>query len=155
MESFTINKFIVVLLFCIYGHANTVTGEIRVVGYRCFGVKDGNTANGTPIEISDCNGTPAQHWTIESDGTIRALSKCLDVLAGLTGKETPLQLWDCNGTDAQNFKLLPDGQIVNIKSNLCVDVKNPANSNGARLQMNTCNGSANEKFIRSEYGCGK
>lgn len=54
----------------------TKSGQIKEIGGRCLDVTNARTENQTPIQIYDCNGTSAQDWTLESDGTIKALGKC-------------------------------------------------------------------------------
>ena len=77
-----------------------------ITGYggKCVDVAGANTANGTPVQLWDCNGTAAQRWTIGADGTIRALGKCMDVSGGSTANGARVQLWDCNGTGAQRWQ---------------------------------------------------
>ncbi|MGW6640718.1 family 16 glycosylhydrolase, partial [Streptomyces cyaneofuscatus] len=74
---------------------------IRGIGGKCVDVAGASSANGTAVQLYDCNGTGAQQWDVRSDGTIRALGKCLDAKDGATANGTLVQLWDCNGTAAQ------------------------------------------------------
>jgi Ricin-type beta-trefoil lectin domain len=48
---------------------------------KCLDVRGGGTADGTPVQIFDCNGTGAQQWIYTGTGTIFNLrsGKCLDV----------------------------------------------------------------------------
>ncbi len=50
---------------------------IRGLAGKCVDVAGASSANGTPVQLYDCNGTGAQAWTVGSDGTLRALGKCL------------------------------------------------------------------------------
>src|SRR6185295_6290723 len=60
-------------------------GPITGLGGKCVDVAGAATANGTAIQLYDCNGTAAQRWTVgNDDGSIRALGKCLDVTAAST-----------------------------------------------------------------------
>ena len=61
------------------GPAAAATGAITGYGGKCVDVAGASTANGTAVQLYDCNGTAAQQWTVGTDGTIRALGKCLDV----------------------------------------------------------------------------
>lgn len=69
-------------------HVSVTTGDtatgaaIRGLAGKCVDVAGANPANGTAVQLYDCNGTAAQQWTVGSDGTIRALGKCLDVTGG-------------------------------------------------------------------------
>lgn len=121
-------------------------GAIRGLAGKCVDVAGANTANGTPVQLYDCNGTAAQRWTVGSDGTIRALGKCLDVTSGGTADGTPVQLWDCNGTAAQRWVVTAARDIVNPQADKCLDVTGNNSANGTRLQIWTCAGTANQKW---------
>lgn len=41
-----------------------------------------------------------------------------------------------------------DGTIVGVQSRLCPDFNGQATANGARVQLWTCNGGANQKWNR-------
>ena len=129
---------------------NTASGGVGrpIIGYggKCVDVNAANPANGTAIQLWDCNGTSAQQWTVGSDGTIRALGKCMDVTAAGTADGTKIQLYDCNGTAAQRWVLTAARDIVNPNSNKCLDATGPSSANGTRLQIWTCAGTANQKW---------
>jgi hypothetical protein len=122
------------------------TGPITGYGGTCVDVNAANTANGTAIQLYDCNGTPAQRWTIGSDGTIRALGKCMDVQWGGTANGTKIQLWDCNGTGAQQWRVSAARDIVNPQANKCLDATNWSSANFTPLQIWDCTGGANQKW---------
>ena len=115
---------------------------------RCIDVPSSNAADGNRLQIWDCNGTGAQQWTINADGSIRALGKCMDVSGGSTADGAAVQLWTCNGSGAQKFTLNAAGDLVNIQANKCVDVQNAATASGSKLQLWTCTGGANQKWHR-------
>ncbi|MFJ5262211.1 ricin-type beta-trefoil lectin domain protein [Streptomyces sp. NPDC088387] len=119
---------------------------IRGLAGKCADVAGGNSANGTPVQLYDCNGSSAQQWTVGSDGTIRVLGKCLDATGNGTADGTQLQLWDCNGSGAQRWAVSGAQDIVNIQANKCMDVTGANSANGTRLQLWTCNGSAAQKW---------
>lgn len=119
---------------------------IRGLAGKCVDVAGANTANGTPVQLYDCNGTAAQRWTVGADGTIRALGKCLDVASGGTADGTPTQLWDCNGTAAQRWVVTAARDIVNPQADKCLDATGNSSANGTRLQIWTCTGGANQKW---------
>ncbi|WNI19062.1 ricin-type beta-trefoil lectin domain protein [Actinacidiphila sp. ITFR-21] len=121
------------------GHA--ITG----IGGKCVDVAAASSANGTAIQLYDCNGTTAQQWT-STDGTLRALGKCLDVTAAGTANGTAVQLYDCNGTAAQQWVVTAAHDIVNPAANKCLDATGQSSANGTRLQIWTCTGSANQKW---------
>ncbi|MFD4601399.1 ricin-type beta-trefoil lectin domain protein [Streptomyces sp. NPDC058464] len=127
--------------------SDSATGvAIKGLAGKCVDVAGANTANGTPVDLYDCNGTAAQQWTVGSDGTVRALGKCLDVTSGGTADGTTVQLYDCNGTAAQKWAVSTANDIVNPQANKCLDVTGNNSANGTRLQIWTCTGGANQKW---------
>ncbi|TDP94021.1 ricin-type beta-trefoil lectin domain protein [Labedaea rhizosphaerae] len=124
----------------------TPTGKaITGLGGKCMDVAGGSSANGTAVQLYDCNGSAAQAWTA-SGGTLQALGKCLDVTDRSTADGAKLQLWDCTGGGNQQFTLNSAHDIVNAASNKCVDVTGNTSANGTRLQIWTCTGAANQKW---------
>ncbi|MCX4630452.1 family 16 glycosylhydrolase [Streptomyces sp. NBC_01443] len=122
------------------------TGPITGLAGKCVDVAGANPANGTPVQLYDCNNTPAQQWTIAADGTLRALGKCLDVTGGATTDGTPVQLYDCNGTPAQRWALPAARDIVNPQADKCLDVTGNNTANATRLQIWTCGGAPHQKW---------
>lgn len=122
------------------------TGQITGIGAKCVDVAGANPANGTQVQLWDCNNTAAQQWTIGTDGTIRALGKCLDVASGGTADGTRVQLWDCNGSGAQRWTVSAARDIVNPQANKCLDATNQSSANATPLQIWTCGGNANQKW---------
>ncbi|WP_328675841.1 family 16 glycosylhydrolase [Streptomyces sp. NBC_01261] len=127
--------------------SDTAAGvAIKGLAGKCVDVNGANSANGTAVQLYDCNGSAAQQWTVGSDGTIRALGKCLDVNAGGTADGTKVQLYDCNGSAAQQWAVSSANDIVNPQANKCLDVTGNTSANGTPLQIWTCSGGANQKW---------
>ncbi|MFE7960187.1 ricin-type beta-trefoil lectin domain protein [Streptomyces sp. NPDC057413] len=123
------------------------TGAFVGLAGKCLDVAGGSTANGTAVQLYDCNGTAAQSWTVAADGSVRALGKCLDVTSGATADGAKVQLYDCNGTGAQQWSYnASTGDVVNVPANKCLDVTDNSSANGTRAQIWTCTGSANQKW---------
>ena len=87
-------------------HWTASAGTLQTLG-RCMDVTAAGTANGTKVQLYDCNGTGAQQWTQQSDGSMKnpQSGRCLDSPSGATANGTRLQIYDCNGTAAQKFHL--------------------------------------------------
>jgi beta-glucanase (GH16 family) len=127
--------------------SDTAAGvAIKGLAGKCVDVNGASSANGTAVQLYDCNGSAAQQWTVGSDGTIRALGKCLDVNAGGTADGTKVQLYDCNGSAAQQWAVSSANDIVNPQANKCLDVTGNTSANGTPLQIWTCSGAANQKW---------
>jgi glucosylceramidase len=114
---------------------------------KCLDVAGGSSANGTAVQLYDCNGSTAQTWSVQTDGSVRALGKCLDVTSGSTADGAKVQLYDCNGSGAQQWSYNSStGDVVNTGANKCLDVTDNSSANGARAQIWSCTGAANQKW---------
>jgi glucosylceramidase len=122
------------------------TGQITGLGGKCVDVASGSSANGTAVQLYDCNGSTAQQWTVGSDGTIRALGKCMDLTSAGTANGTQVQLYDCNGSGAQQWIKGTSSSLVNPASGKCLDATGPSSANGTRLQIWTCTGATNQQW---------
>ncbi|MEV6488093.1 glycosyl hydrolase family 18 protein [Actinoplanes sp. NPDC051633] len=122
------------------------TGRITGIAGKCVDVAGASSANGTAVQLYDCNGTNAQTWTVGGDGTVRALGKCMDITAAGTANGTPVQLYDCNGTGAQAWQAQSNGTLRNPASGRCLDATGNSSANGTRLQIWDCAGSANQRW---------
>ncbi|WP_410564426.1 RICIN domain-containing protein [Amycolatopsis sp. cmx-4-61] len=121
-------------------------GPITGIGGKCVDVAGANNANGTAVQLYDCNGTTAQQWTAGSDGSLKALGKCLDVTSAGTANGTTTQLWDCNGSGAQKWTANGSKNLVNTGSGKCLDATGNSSANGTRLQIWTCGSGTNQKW---------
>ncbi|MFD0257230.1 RICIN domain-containing protein [Kitasatospora indigofera] len=129
------------------GNQGGASGPVTGLAGKCLDVAAAGTANGTAVQLYDCNGTTAQTWTLGTDGTVRALGKCLDVTGGATADGSKVQLWDCNGSGAQQWTYSPGSHdIVNPAANKCLDATGNSSANGTRAQIWTCTGAANQKW---------
>ncbi|MGI5472628.1 ricin-type beta-trefoil lectin domain protein [Streptomyces sp. CA-132043] len=123
------------------------TGTFRGLSGKCLDVAGANTANGTTVQLANCNGNAAQRWTTGSDSTVRALGKCLDAASAGTADGTRVQLWDCNGTGAQRWSYnASSNDLVNLPANKCLDVVGNNPADGTPTQIWTCTGAANQKW---------
>ena len=121
-------------------------GAITGFGGKCVDVNAASTANGTAVQLYDCNGTAAQSWTVASNGSLQALGKCMDLTSAGTANGTQVQLYDCNGTGAQQWQHQSNGELINPASGKCLDATGPSSANGTRLQIWTCADSANQQW---------
>jgi hypothetical protein len=108
-------------------------------------VNGSSSANGTAVQLYDCNNTNAQNWTAYSDGSLRALGKCLDATGAGTSNGTKLEVWDCDGGAGQVWQAYHGG-YQNPVSGRCVDDPGSATANFTQLQIWDCNGSNAQKW---------
>lgn len=118
---------------------------INKLSDKCMAPVGSNTANGTKVQITECDALADKYWELTSDGFLKnpTSGKCLDV-AGAPGykNSTSLQLWDCetnsSNTD-QKWTLEPNGFLKNMYAGKCVDVPGAQNiKEGAQLQIWDC-----------------
>jgi glucosylceramidase len=121
------------------------SGQVTGLAGKCMDVAGANSANGTAVQLYDCNGSGAQQWT-RSGSAFQALGKCLDVVNGSTTNGAQVQLYDCNSSSAQQWQYTAGGDIVNTAANKCLDVTGNNSANGTRLQIWDCTGAANQKW---------
>ncbi|MFF3056612.1 lectin [Streptomyces sp. NPDC057909] len=114
---------------------------------KCLDVAGGSSADGTAVQLYDCNGSAAQRWTVAADGSIQALGSCLDVTSASTANGAKVQLYTCNGSSAQRWTYNSStGDVVNTAADKCLDITDQSTANGARAQIWTCTGAANQKW---------
>ncbi|MGW4525714.1 RICIN domain-containing protein [Amycolatopsis sp. NPDC004378] len=82
------------------------SGTVRALG-NCLYVANGGTADGTLVQLRDCNATGAQTWQARSDGTLLnpRSGMCLDAPGGSTGYGTRLQVRTCSAAVNQRRQL--------------------------------------------------
>ncbi|MEU6440856.1 ThuA domain-containing protein [Streptomyces sp. NPDC047046] len=115
--------------------------QITGAGGKCVDANGGSAANGTKVQLWDCNNGDNQKWQA-SGTTLRTLGKCLDVDAFGTANGTKVQLWDCNGGTNQAWSVQSDGTIRNRGT--CLDSAGTAN--GSQLIISQCDGRTTQKW---------
>ncbi len=118
---------------------HNVDGSLSTIG-RCLDINGNGTANGTQVELWDCNGVGGQKWIQQADGSLRnpQSGRCLDSPSGATGNGTRLQIWDCNGSAAQKFAVNAGGPVA-APGGQCVDVAaDDSGGDGAAVQLWSC-----------------
>ena len=111
----------------------------------CMDDNTGSSADGTKVQMWGCDGTGAQQWTMETDGTIRINGKCLDITGASKANGAPIELWDCNGGANQQWQQ-EIGMLVNPVSGKCLDDPNFDVVDGTQLDLWTCNGGSNQQW---------
>jgi len=128
----------------------------------CMDARAGGTADGTQIQEWTCNGSGAQSFELQDNGsggfTIvnTQAQKCVDVQGSGTANGTKIQLYDCNGTGAQAFVTQDAGNgfvhIVNTNSGKCLDVAADNPADGTVVQLYDCNGTSAQTWNPSVIG---
>jgi ricin-type beta-trefoil lectin protein len=113
---------------------------------KCVDDLGDSAKDDTPVVLWDCNGSPEQQWTVETDGTIQTNGRCLDVYRQYKTNRTMVELYACNGGSNQQWQVV-NGTLVNPVSAKCLDDPNWSTANGTQLQIYTCNGGRNQQWI--------
>ena len=121
------------------------TGPITGYEGLCLDDRSASTADFNPIQVYTCNGTNAQSWTVNSNGTLTVLGNCLDVAGAGTANGTLVDLYPCNGTGAQSWVHESNGELVNTNSGKCLDDTGFGGS-GTQVQIWACADSSNQQW---------
>jgi Ricin-type beta-trefoil lectin domain/Cellulase (glycosyl hydrolase family 5) len=117
---------------------------------RCLDVPGLATANGTQLDLWDCNAGSNQSFLYTPARTLVVYgNKCLDVAGASTAPGTKVQLWDCNATPNQQWNRNGNGTITSAQTGLCLDATAAGTGNGTRIEVFTCDGGANQVWSRS------
>ena len=129
------------------GSTGGSTGPITsgVNSAKCVDDNGQSSANGTKIQIWDCNGGANQSWTVASNGTVQVYGKCLDITGASTANGALIELWQCNGGANQQWQA-SNGELVNPASGKCLDDPGSNTANGTQLDLWTCNGGTNQQW---------
>jgi len=111
----------------------------------CLDDRSASTALFNPIQVYTCNGTNAQDWTVNSNGTLTVLGLCLDVNGAGTANGTTVDLYTCNGTGAQSWVHESNGELVNTNSGKCLDDTGYGGS-GTQVQIWACADTSNQQW---------
>jgi Ricin-type beta-trefoil lectin domain len=121
------------------------TGPITGYEGLCLDDRSASTALFNPIQVYTCNGTTAQSWTVEANGSLEVLGLCLDVDAAGTANGTLVDLYTCNGTAAQVWQSQSNGELINPNSGKCLDDTGFGGS-GTQVQIWACADSSNQQW---------
>ena len=104
---------------------------------ECVDVQDGGTADGTPIVVVQCHGSPNQRWFIKSGVISESFGSCLDVQGSASNDGSAIVLVTCNGIRSQQWSIR-DGQIIGIGSK-CLTETGDISADQTPLILFSCN----------------
>ena len=81
-------------------------GTLRSAG-RCLAVADDSTADGAPVRLAACDGSPGQQWSFTPGRDLVNVpaDKCLDIRDRDTDDRARVQLWTCTGSANQKWNV--------------------------------------------------
>ncbi|KDQ25612.1 carbohydrate-binding module family 13 protein, partial [Pleurotus ostreatus PC15] len=110
-------------------------------GSKCMDVRGGTLANGTPVQIYDCNGTAAQKWIVQKGQTkvrLAGTNFCLDAGSN-PGNSIRMKIWTCyDNLPAQEWYYTDDNRIALFNKGLCLDLTDGRLNNANQLQTWKC-----------------
>ncbi|WP_410645121.1 glycoside hydrolase family 27 protein [Amycolatopsis sp. lyj-346] len=136
------------VLLTITGTDGAPTGGAAITGKQSGRCADaGSSANGTQVQLQDCQSRPGQAWTRAAAKQLTVYdNKCLDASGQGTANGTAVVIWDCNGQANQQWTVNANGTITGNQSNLCLDATGQGTANGTKLVLWACNGQANQQW---------
>ncbi|KAF9529142.1 ricin B lectin domain-containing protein [Crepidotus variabilis] len=120
---------------------------------KCMDVRGAVYADGTPVQIYDCNGTGAQKWVSNEDFTkvrVAGTNYCLDAGTN-TANGVGMKIWTCyDNLGAQEWFASSNKQIIREGTGFCLDLPNGNPANGNQLQTWECaNGNTNQVWTKN------
>ncbi|TRM67919.1 ricin B lectin domain-containing protein [Schizophyllum amplum] len=107
---------------------------------KCLNVA-GDAANGTPVQIDDCDGSAAQQFVLSRGTTSVKLAGtdfCLDAGENI-GNGAAMKLWQCyDGLAQQTWFYTEDNRIAVQGYGQCLDLSRGVLDNGNTMQTWTC-----------------
>ncbi len=122
---------------------------------RCMDVSGPSNANGTAIQLWDCNGGSNQQWTYSSAGELKVsiggVTKCVG--GSSTANGTQMVIWTCDGSDNQKWAATSDGEFVEVSSHKCLDATGYGTTNGTKIQIYDCQSTrtSNQVFFGTNH----
>jgi hypothetical protein len=112
---------------------------------KCLDNTEASSNNNNPIQLFDCNGTDAQKFSFNADGTLRVVGKCIRP-AG-SGRGSRVQLFDCGSVPtAWQWYFRSDKVIVNKAYALCLTASDVIVNGAPQATIETCTGTSTQQW---------
>jgi hypothetical protein len=114
---------------------------------KCVGILGGTYADGTAVDIYDCNGSASQKWSFTGNFSLQSVNPtdgsqwCLDAGDQSTwANGLKMKVWQCFPNLPQQVwtHITPTGAIKLNAANFCLDLTNGVKTNQNVLQIWTC-----------------
>ena len=123
------------------------TAGVVTIGGKCLGEAQ------NAVQLAACDGSSAQNWTWNGDGTVTAAGECLDITGASDANGALAQLYACSpGAAQQKFKWLPDGTVYSVKSGKCLEVQGGSAADNARIGLEPCDPSQSLEVWKATTG---
>jgi hypothetical protein len=104
---------------------------------ECVDAQDGQTADGTPLVVVHCHGSPNQRWFLKSGVISESFGSCIDVQDGAPNDGAPIILVSCTGTLSQQWSIR-NGEVIGL-GNKCLTETGGNSADQTPLILSTCN----------------
>ncbi|MEU7118614.1 ricin-type beta-trefoil lectin domain protein [Streptomyces zaomyceticus] len=112
----------------------------------CQDAPEGIVSNGTRPQLWTCNGTDAQKFSVNANGTLTQKGQCVAASGNGTAEGTDLLFWQCLGEGGQQWQPRADGSIYNPQSGRCLDLYQANRTWGTQFKLWSCNGSVAQRW---------
>ncbi|KAF9041470.1 ricin B lectin domain-containing protein [Panaeolus papilionaceus] len=116
---------------------------------KCLDVRGAVYANGTPVQIYDCNNTGAQRWVIKRGSTkvqVAGTNFCLDA-GSSPASGVGMKIWQCyDNLAAQQWSFTTDNKIALATQGQCLDLPNGVLTNSNQVQTWQCSNNNNNQI---------
>lgn len=109
-------------------------------GGSCADIQGGNTADGTPMIIFHCHGSPNQSWVLAQGTITGAAGTCLDVMGSTPNDGAQIIVVQCNGRPSQKWQVA-HGQVIGLGGK-CLDIQGGGGEDRTPLVLQTCSGAS-------------
>ncbi|MFG2715752.1 ricin-type beta-trefoil lectin domain protein [Streptomyces goshikiensis] len=117
-------------------------------------MRNGDPTTGSPIRLFQCNGTKAQQFRLDGDGTapggktgaLKVRDNCVMPTGGGTGVGTAITVAPCTGAANQKWTTAANDALKHVASGLCMDVPGGNEANGTDVFLYNCNGGPNQAW---------
>ncbi len=141
-----------------------VSTQFQGLAGKCMDVADGQSAEGTPVQLLTCNSSSAaQRWTLDHLGQLRGLGgTCLTVRGGSSTNGTATELRTCTAAANQRFDYTAAGELrTRLSPSKCVEVRGGFTGDRTPIQVYDCNGTASQLWqdyvtpscVAPKYAC--
>jgi hypothetical protein len=140
-------------------HAQRGVAHVNVGSDYCLDDRGAGTANGTIVEVYDCDGdADSQSWTWEPDGgpggagtltLTQDTSQCLAIVNNTVSAspEYSTTLWSCSGSPAnEQWKIESDGELYSTEYGECLTDPNNSTTNDTQLKIGSCTGADGQQW---------
>lgn len=108
---------------------------------KCLDVRGGIFQNGTPVQVFDCNNTPAQNWNIvlgQGHVQLAWTGFCLDAGSN-PANGVGMKIWQCfDNLPAQDWFYTADDRVALTNQGFCLDLTDGNIANANQIQIWKC-----------------